>query len=325
MPPDHTDDLRLAHVLADDADSLTDGPVQGARPACRRQARPDAGDRRRRVRRGGHPAHPGAGPAARRGTRRGARTSGWGPRRWVVDPIDGTKNYVRGVPVWATLIALDGRGRGRRRRRVGAGAARRWWASKDGGAWTGKSLSRLRRATSPTSPRSTPPRSRTPRCRGWDDRGPARRLPRADPPLLADPGLRRLLVLHAGRRRRGRHRGRAGARPLRHGRPGRHRRGGRRSFTGLDGRAGPHGGNALATNGRLHDQALASSGHCRDDERDPDVRAAARTGSLHDDSERVDGVEDDDPVRAAAGRLSRLQPLQQERRERAAPARSNQP
>ena len=31
---------------------------------------------------------------------------GFGPRCWVVDPIDGTKNYVRGVPVWATLIAL---------------------------------------------------------------------------------------------------------------------------------------------------------------------------------------------------------------------------
>ena len=28
------------------------------------------------------------------------------PRRWVIDPIDGTKNFVRGVPVWATLIGL---------------------------------------------------------------------------------------------------------------------------------------------------------------------------------------------------------------------------
>jgi histidinol-phosphatase len=27
--------------------------------------------------------------------------------RWIVDPIDGTKNYVRGVPVWATLLALE--------------------------------------------------------------------------------------------------------------------------------------------------------------------------------------------------------------------------
>ncbi|TAP26919.1 inositol monophosphatase family protein [Arthrobacter sp. S41] len=31
---------------------------------------------------------------------------GTGSRRWVIDPIDGTKNFVRRVPVWATLIAL---------------------------------------------------------------------------------------------------------------------------------------------------------------------------------------------------------------------------
>ena len=30
-------------------------------------------------------------------------------RQWVIDPIDGTKNFVRGVPIWATLIALHGR------------------------------------------------------------------------------------------------------------------------------------------------------------------------------------------------------------------------
>jgi histidinol-phosphatase len=57
-------------------------------------------------------------------------------RRWVIDPIDGTKNFVRGVPVWATLIALlDGDvpvvGV------VSAPAlARRWWAQQGGGAWT---------------------------------------------------------------------------------------------------------------------------------------------------------------------------------------------
>ena len=28
------------------------------------------------------------------------------PWKWVIDPIDGTSNFVRGVPVWATLIAL---------------------------------------------------------------------------------------------------------------------------------------------------------------------------------------------------------------------------
>ena len=57
-------------------------------------------------------------------------------RRWIVDPIDGTKNFVRGVPVWATLIALavdDDVVVGV----VSAPAlGRRWWASKGSGAWT---------------------------------------------------------------------------------------------------------------------------------------------------------------------------------------------
>jgi len=30
-----------------------------------------------------------------------------GDAKWIVDPIDGTTNYVRGVPVWATLLALE--------------------------------------------------------------------------------------------------------------------------------------------------------------------------------------------------------------------------
>src|SRR3972149_12321119 len=30
--------------------------------------------------------------------------------RWIVDPIDGTRNFVRGIPIWAVLIALEGRG-----------------------------------------------------------------------------------------------------------------------------------------------------------------------------------------------------------------------
>jgi histidinol-phosphatase len=34
-------------------------------------------------------------------------TSGTSSRRWIVDPIDGTKGYARGIPVWATLLALE--------------------------------------------------------------------------------------------------------------------------------------------------------------------------------------------------------------------------
>jgi histidinol-phosphatase len=63
-------------------------------------------------------------------------STGTGPRRWVVDPIDGTKNYVRGVPVWATLIALlvdDDPVLGV----VSAPAlSQRWWAARGEGAFT---------------------------------------------------------------------------------------------------------------------------------------------------------------------------------------------
>src|SRR5438132_6816095 len=37
----------------------------------------------------------------------GADAAADSARRWIVDPIDGTKNYVRGIPVWATLLALE--------------------------------------------------------------------------------------------------------------------------------------------------------------------------------------------------------------------------
>jgi histidinol-phosphatase len=57
-------------------------------------------------------------------------------RQWVIDPIDGTKNFVRGVPVWASLIALLADGVPV----VGVVSApalvRRWWAAAGSGAWT---------------------------------------------------------------------------------------------------------------------------------------------------------------------------------------------
>jgi histidinol-phosphatase len=59
-------------------------------------------------------------------------------RRWVIDPIDATKNFVRGVPVWATLIALmDGPVV-----LVGVASApalgHRWWAARGLGSWTSR-------------------------------------------------------------------------------------------------------------------------------------------------------------------------------------------
>lgn len=62
-------------------------------------------------------------------------TSGDGDRRWVIDPIDGTKNFVRGVPAWATLIGLEVGGTVD----VGVVSApalgRRWWARRGSGAF----------------------------------------------------------------------------------------------------------------------------------------------------------------------------------------------
>ncbi len=57
-------------------------------------------------------------------------------RQWIIDPIDGTANYLRGVPLWGTMIALaiDGVPQ------VGVvsmpALGRRWWASAGAGAWT---------------------------------------------------------------------------------------------------------------------------------------------------------------------------------------------
>ncbi len=57
-------------------------------------------------------------------------------RAWLLDPIDGTKNFLRGVPVWATLIALVENGTPT----VGVISApalrRRWWAATEAGAHT---------------------------------------------------------------------------------------------------------------------------------------------------------------------------------------------
>jgi histidinol-phosphatase len=58
-----------------------------------------------------------------------------GSVRWIVDPIDGTRNFSRGIPVWATLIALERDGR------IVCGVAsapalgRRWWAARGEGAF----------------------------------------------------------------------------------------------------------------------------------------------------------------------------------------------
>lgn len=64
-------------------------------------------------------------------------------RYWIIDPIDGTKNFLRGVPTWATLIALV------ENEKVIASVVsapalyRRWYAAKEGGAYVIEGVSVL--------------------------------------------------------------------------------------------------------------------------------------------------------------------------------------
>lgn len=139
--PAYDDDLRFAHVLADAADATAMNrfrandlvvetkpdmtPVSDADRAVEERVRTTLARARPRD--------------AILGEEYGA--TGGALRRWVVDPIDGTKNYIRGVPVWATLIALMDASEAV----VGVVSApalnRRWWASRGSGAFTGRSLS----------------------------------------------------------------------------------------------------------------------------------------------------------------------------------------
>lgn len=62
--------------------------------------------------------------------------TGSSARQWIIDPIDGTANYLKGIPMWSTLIALSIDGVPR----VGVASqpalGRRWWAASGLGAWT---------------------------------------------------------------------------------------------------------------------------------------------------------------------------------------------
>ncbi len=72
-------------------------------------------------------------------------STGSGARRWYIDPIDGTVNFVRGIPVWATLLGLEVDGS----MQLGAVSApalgRRWWAERGEGAFAAAPQGRAER------------------------------------------------------------------------------------------------------------------------------------------------------------------------------------
>ena len=252
----YDDDLRLAHVLADTADSITMSRFRALDLVV--ETKPDltpVSDADKRVE---EAIRSTLGRSRSRDAVHGEEMpdTGHGPRRWVLDPIDGTKNFVRGVPVWATLIALmDGD-------LVVAGLVsapalnRRWWAGAGSGAYTGKSLSSASRMRVSKVDRVTDASLSYSSLSGWHDLGREEAflgLTRdvwrtraygdfwsymlvaegavdvATEPEVAlhDLAAPSIVVTEAGGR-----------------------------FTDLDGSDGPDGGNAVATNGLLHDEIV---------------------------------------------------------------------
>ncbi|MEO8827948.1 histidinol-phosphatase [Lapillicoccus sp.] len=187
-------------------------------------------------------------------------TTGHGPRRWVIDPIDGTKNFVRGVPVWATLIALVDDGHPVIGLVSAPALGRRWWAAQGSGAWSGRSLTSAKRigvsrvsslqdaSLSYASIASWRKVERHQefldltevcwRARAYGDFWSYMLVAEGAVDIAAEPELQIYdmaalvpIVTEAGGR-----------------------------FTSLDGRDGCWGGNAVATNGLLHDEVLARIG-----------------------------------------------------------------
>jgi histidinol-phosphatase len=177
-------------------------------------------------------------------------------RQWIIDPIDGTKNFVRGVPVWATLIALLDNGVPR----VGIVSApalhRRWWAATGAGAFVTVGSAEPRRLSVSSVAQLDSASLSFSSLSGWTQLGVRDRfldltdevwrvrafgdflsycfVAEGAVDIAAEPEVSvwdlaplDVLVREAGGR-----------------------------FTSLDGSPGPHGGNAVATNGHLHEQVL---------------------------------------------------------------------
>jgi histidinol-phosphatase len=252
----YDDDLRLAHVIADQVDAVTKArftssdltvdtkpdltPVSDADRSAEEVVRSQLRRTRPRDAVIGEEFAP----------------TGSSSRQWVIDPIDGTKNFVRGVPVWASLIGLVDNGEVVLGVVSAPALGRRWWAARGTGAWTGRSLSQAKRIHVSSVAKLQDASLSYASLGGWEERGI---LPEfldltrdvwrtraygdfwsymlvaegavdiACEPELAVYDMAALvpIVVEAGGR-----------------------------FTSLDGVHGPFGGNALATNGLLHDELL---------------------------------------------------------------------
>ena len=260
MPPSpatrYDDDLRLAHVIADQVDGLTTDRFRAR--DLRVETKPDLTP----VTDADRAAEELVRAQLRRTRPRDAVLGeeyglvGHGQRQWVVDPIDGTKNFVRGVPVWATLIALLDDGVPVLGVVSAPALGRRWWAARGSGAWTGRSLASAVRLSVSGVERLEDASFAYSSITGWEEAGRldgflelSRRVWRTRAygdfwsyMLLAegavDVAAEPELALHDM----------AALVPVVEEAGGR--------FTSRDGVDGCGGGNAVVTNGRLHEQVL---------------------------------------------------------------------
>lgn len=252
----YDDDLRLAHVIADQVDAVTMARFRAL--DLRVETKPDATPVTDADRQAEELIRSQLGRTRPRDAVLGEEygATGHGSRQWVVDPIDGTKNFLRGVPVWATLLGLVDDGEVVLGLVSAPALGQRWWAASGTGAWSGRSLSAARRLSVSQVVRLADASMSYSSLTGWEANG---RLPGfsrlaravwrtrafgdfwsyvlvaegavdiATEPDLAVHDMAALvpIVTEAGGR-----------------------------FTSLDGEAGPWGGSALATNGPLHEQVL---------------------------------------------------------------------
>jgi histidinol-phosphatase len=258
MAPRYADDLPLAHVLADTADSISMSrfraldlhvqskpdltPVSDADTAVEKALRATLARTRPRD--------------GVLGEEYGASTGAHSNRQWVIDPIDATKNFIRGVPIWASLIALmEGD-----QPVVGLVSApalgRRWWAATGHGAYAGRHTTAASAIKVSGVPRLADASFCYSDLRGWEENGRLDAildimraswrnrsygdfygymlLAEGAVDIMVEPELSLWdlaalvpIVTEAGG-----------------------------TFTDLSGRPGPGGGSAVATNGKLHTDVL---------------------------------------------------------------------
>lgn len=92
-------------------------------------------------------------------------------RQWIIDPIDGTANFLRGVPIWGTLISLAVHGVPVVGLVSSPALQRRWWAAKGHGAWTQVSDAAPRRLSVSAIDQLSEAAISYNSLKGWDDAG----------------------------------------------------------------------------------------------------------------------------------------------------------